>query len=118
MFEGSDGITAKLIDFGYASFAKSPETLIRIAPGTSPWQAPEFGLQTFTFDTATRMDVYSFGLLMCRKLLAEDLTEAIGRIGRCGSLGLENKLADYIGDLKNLKDDTFLKSVLKTLEGT
>ncbi len=114
LFEDSDGLIAKVIDFGYASLGTSPETLVQVVSGTIPWQAPEHGFQDFTMLEGAKMDIYSFGMLVCRTLLWQDLRQSIGAVGQLGNHEEEQKLAADIDRLK--ASDDLLDLVLNALD--
>lgn len=55
--------TAKVTDFGYSTQYTSVTDLI-IMPRSEPWYAPEWHHRGFTPAQATRMDSYSFGMVV------------------------------------------------------
>ncbi len=72
--------TAKLSDFGAASFIPFPEQdqLLYMSKSV-PWSAPEHHFRGFTFNKAVKMDIYSFGLFALWLLLenADEPTKPI-----------------------------------------
>ena len=57
------GYTAKVADFGYSTQYTLPQDLI-FMPRSWPWAAPEWHHRGFTPAQATKMDTYSFGMLV------------------------------------------------------
>lgn len=100
---------AKLIDFGYSCFGVSGSQKVRLAR-TRPWQAPEHRInEFFTLRDAKKMDVFSFGMLVCRIFLGDALTSIMGVTP--GSNGLiDQQILDGIDSLK--AGPKFLEQVL------
>jgi len=112
IFKGHGGLTAKLIDFGFSCFGTSESELVRVAH-TKPWQAPEHGEQFFPFSSARRMDVYSFGMFVCRTMLSNQLPTTVGKFSR--SLG-PNECEELLEQMRNLKSSSkFLDIVIEAL---
>jgi len=77
VFEDEAGnLTAKVIDFGYSCFGTCPSSMVTV-PRTKGWYAPEHEPgKLVEWADAQKMDLFSFGLVVCRLLLWEELTSA------------------------------------------
>lgn len=60
------------------------------------------------------MDVYSFGMLLCRVFLSECLSDTVGKVGRCSTLEEYEVLLQRMQGLKSSPE--FLQLVLAALE--
>ncbi|KFY99987.1 hypothetical protein V498_00364 [Pseudogymnoascus sp. VKM F-4517 (FW-2822)] len=113
IFSNGEAWTSKLIDFGYSCLGTSDNDMVRVAR-TRPWQAPEHSEdRSFQLNAARRMDVYSFGMLVCRTFLSGELSASIGKVGHCDDLGEHLQLLEHIDSLKASSD--FLDLVLEAL---
>jgi hypothetical protein len=82
---------------------------------TRPWQAPEHKQAVyFQLESARRMDVYSFGMLLCRTLLSDELHDSIGMLANCNDPKEHLNLVEMIESLKS--SPQFLNLVLEALE--
>jgi serine/threonine protein kinase len=115
IFGDGEATTAKLIDFGYSCFGTSDDQLVQVAH-TKPWQAPELGDQFFRFSHARRMDVYSFGMLLCRVFLRESLSDTVSRVGHCSTREEHETLLKRMQRLKSSPE--FLNMVLDALDSS
>jgi hypothetical protein len=61
IFEENGGYIAKVSDFGYST-VDVDDGLINL-PFSAPWHHPEQHRNGYTFNLATKMDAYSFGML-------------------------------------------------------
>lgn len=105
----SRGYTAKVADFGYSTQYATPIDLIHM-PRSPAWAAPEWHHRGFTSAQATKMDIYSFGMLvlwlLCYSTLEDsdskfisDLSAASGALAlahRVIQLASENQEVDLI----------------------
>jgi serine/threonine protein kinase len=63
IFKGdSRGFVPKVTDFGYSTLCARNDSRI-IMPRSVPWVAPEWHHRGFSFEEATKMDMFSFGML-------------------------------------------------------
>ena len=60
------------------------------------------------------MDVYSFGMLVCRTFLSEELATSVGKIGKCDNAEEHLQLVEHIESLKSSSE--FLQLVLRALQ--
>jgi serine/threonine protein kinase len=82
---------------------------------TRPWQAPEHKQAvSFQLEAARQMDVYSFGMLLCRTLLSDELHDSIGLLANCNDPKEHLHLVEMIESLKS--SSQFLNLVLEALE--
>ncbi|KAJ2900155.1 hypothetical protein MKZ38_002569 [Zalerion maritima] len=110
VFNEPDGFSARAIDFGYSSFGAGASTEVRV-PRTRPYQAPEHEMDKLvTWDAAQKMDLFSFGFLVCRVLIWDECMAAAARLGVVGS----NSMLDGLDELKSSK--SFLVLVLGTVD--
>ncbi|KAK5654579.1 hypothetical protein OQA88_7208 [Cercophora sp. LCS_1] len=71
--DGGGNLTAKVIDFGYSCFGTSQSDMVTV-PRTKGWYAPEHQPgKPVKWADAQKMDLFSFGLLVCRLMLWEEL---------------------------------------------
>jgi len=112
IFKRSDGFVAKVIDFGYSCFGTTESELVNVAC-TEPWEAPEHGDQFFQFSSARKMDIYSFGMLVCRTMLSKSLSTTVGKVGHFSTA---EEIPAFLEYMKHLKSSTqFLDLVLQSL---
>ena len=102
----SGGHTAKVADFGYSSKYAAPSDLIYM-PRSWPWAAPEWHHRGFTAAQATKMDTYSFGMLVLWVLFysAEDDSDIRflrGLRAATGALALANQLIESKSQPKSI----------------
>jgi hypothetical protein len=82
---------------------------------TRPWQAPEHSEDRFFKLSAARcMDVYSFGMLVCRTFLSDALLGSVGKVGHCDNLGEHLQLLEHIDSLKS--SSSFLDQALEAVK--
>ena len=68
-----ENLTAKVIDFGYSCFGTSRSAMVTV-PRTKGWYAPEHQPgKLVKWADAQKMDLFCFGLLVCRLMLREEL---------------------------------------------
>lgn len=118
VFEDEAGfLTAKIIDLGYSCFGTSLSAMVTV-PRTKGWYAPEHELgKLVKWSDAQRMDIFSFGLLVCRLLLGEELVSAAvtkGLLSPGEDCGLATNLDSLIDELKG--SGRFLELTLSILE--
>ena len=87
----------KLADLGDASICHNDKTLA-LLPKSKPWNAPEYHHRGFPFDSAVKMDVYSFGLFCLWVLFGNDLSLPVVGLNRyreddCVTDGLPSTVA-------------------------
>ncbi|KAF2848273.1 kinase-like protein, partial [Plenodomus tracheiphilus IPT5] len=73
IYQGDNGFTAKVTDFGYSTRIASDEDRI-VLPKTYPWNAPEHDCGSFTPDQARKMDIFSLGMLCMWTLFEKHLS--------------------------------------------
>jgi serine/threonine protein kinase len=114
IFQSEERWTGKLIDFGFSCLGTSDNDMVQVAC-TRPWQAPEHNRDTyFKLEDARRMDVYSFGMLLCRMFLASELSKSLEIFGQ--SINVE-KYHRYLEEIESLKQSSsFLDTVLEALK--
>ena len=119
VFEDEAGtLTAKMIDFGYSCFGTSLTALVTV-PRTKGWYAPEHNPgKLVKWNDAQKMDLFSFGLVVCRLLLWEEL---ISGAALEGLLFPEEDGDDITANLDYIVDelkgtDRFLKLALSVLD--
>jgi len=116
VFSNGEAWTGKLIDFGYSCLGTSDNEMVKVAR-TRPWQAPEHNRdQFFQLHAARRMDVYSFGMLICRTFLSDELSASVGKVGRCDDPREHLQLLEHIDSLK--ASSGFLDMVLRALQSS
>ncbi|EPE35585.1 Protein kinase-like (PK-like) [Glarea lozoyensis ATCC 20868] len=113
IFKSEERWTGKLIDFGFSCLGTSDNDMVQVAC-TRPWQAPEHHRETyFKLEEARRMDVYSFGMLLCRMFLSSELTKYFKIFGHL--FDAENRYL-YLEEIESLKQSfSFLDMVLEAL---
>jgi serine/threonine protein kinase len=103
--------TGKLIDFGFSCLGTSDSDRVQVAC-TKPWQAPEHRQDTyFRMSEARQMDLYSFGMLVCRIFLSNELPFLVPRKEISPSEHV--KRVDEVETLKSTSK--FLNCVLEVL---
>ncbi|KAH8671940.1 kinase-like domain-containing protein [Tricladium varicosporioides] len=114
IFPTNGGFCGKLIDFGFSCLGMSEKDMIQVAC-TRPWQAPEHCINTrVTMSCARLMDIYSFGMLLCRTFLSDQLPELVGRFRNDIDIEEHQSLVTLTEELK--MTDRFLDLVLEALE--
>ena len=73
VFEHEGKRIVKLADFGDASICDNDESLT-LLPKSIPWSAPEHHIRGISFLKATKMDIYSFGMLCLWSLFGDRLS--------------------------------------------
>jgi serine/threonine protein kinase len=69
IFEHDGKLTARVADFGFSTYFRGPQDLIRM-PRSPIWCAPEWHNASFSPEDAHSMDIFSFGLMCLWVLLA------------------------------------------------
>jgi hypothetical protein len=84
---------------------------------TRPWQAPEHSEDRFfQMCAARRMDVYSFGMLVFRTFLSDELSASIGKFGACDDPGEHLQLLEHFDSLK--ASARLLDKILRALQSS
>jgi len=72
----------KLADLGDASISDDNETWV-FMPRSKPWSPPEYHHRGCPFWQATKMDIYSFGLLCLWVLFGDSLSFSAASLNHC-----------------------------------
>ena len=109
----------KISDFGSAKLAKKART---IAPGAVVYSAPE-AFQSITETSqkvqSVKMDVYSFGILLCEVLTNQFPSDAISYQGMCDSLSSTLQPMHQLVSrctVEDPKDRPTMESVIATID--
>ena len=73
VFEQNGKRVVKVADLGDAAICHDEETLAFL-PVSRPWNAPEYHHRGFSFLSAVKMDIYSFGLVCLWTLFGDGLS--------------------------------------------
>jgi serine/threonine protein kinase len=119
VFEDEAGtLTAKMIDFGYSCFGTSLADLVTV-PRTKGWCAPEHKpREPVKWTDAQKMDLFSFGLLVCRLILWEELISGAESEGLLFTEEDGDNLAARVDDMvdKLKGNGRFLELALSVLD--
>jgi len=109
-------VQVKLGDFAFSRSNLPEESPFKVSR-TEPWEAPEWHQRYFTFESAKKMDIYSFGLLCLWSFFKNDTLEEVGEDATVGS-AFSGHFPSQTAKLQSLKKDgvAFLKCAARLVE--